>query len=123
MTLWIFSGLKPPGRRPAHQEAGVVVHEGAEVDPLVPTQEESEDVRLPELLDLRNLRQLTSALLRRPWWSALLSGRVTAVSSGDQRRTGWANEPVCSVGDHGRVAPDLLTSDRGDEHVERSRSG
>jgi hypothetical protein len=40
------------GHRPAHDEAGVVVHEAAEVDPLVPAQEESEDVRLPELVRL-----------------------------------------------------------------------
>jgi hypothetical protein len=39
----------------AHQEARVVVHEGCQVEPLVPSQKEGEDVRLPELVRCRPL--------------------------------------------------------------------
>lgn len=39
----------------AHQEARVVIHECRQVQPLVPPQEEGEDVRLPELVGRRAL--------------------------------------------------------------------
>jgi hypothetical protein len=41
-----------------HHVARVVVHEGRHVQPLVPTQQEGEDVRLPELIRLRALEAL-----------------------------------------------------------------
>ena len=53
-----------PGHGKAHQEAGMVIHEGADVDPLVPAQQEGEDVRLPELVGLRPLE--ASGLRLRP---------------------------------------------------------
>jgi hypothetical protein len=43
------------GHRPAHQEAGVVVHEGCHVQPLVASEQKGEDVRLPELVRSRAL--------------------------------------------------------------------
>jgi hypothetical protein len=46
--------LLMPRHRPADDESGMIVHERAEVDPLVPPQEKREDVRLPELVGLRS---------------------------------------------------------------------
>jgi hypothetical protein len=44
----------------AHHEARVVIHEGCQVEPLVPSQEEGEDVGLPELV--------RCCPLEAPWW-------------------------------------------------------
>ncbi len=51
-------------QRPAHQEARVVVHEGRDVQAFVTSQQEGEDVRLPELVGLRSLEAPLGVL---PW--------------------------------------------------------
>jgi len=43
------------GQRPADDEAAVVVHEGRQVQPLLASEQEGEDVRLPELVRTRSL--------------------------------------------------------------------
>jgi hypothetical protein len=62
-------GLHHQGRalvvrqRMRHEEARVVVHEADQVEPLVPTQEKREDVRLPKLVGLGSLEAPRAVLV------------------------------------------------------------
>jgi hypothetical protein len=58
-------------QRVAHDEPRVVVHERRQVDPLVPAQQEREDVALPELVRLRALEASGSGLRLRQRGPAL----------------------------------------------------
>jgi hypothetical protein len=52
-------------QRVRHDKARVVVHERRQVQPLVPSQKEGEDVRLPQLIRLCPLESSWRMLARR----------------------------------------------------------
>jgi hypothetical protein len=58
-------------QRPAHDETRMVIHEGTQIEPFVPAQQEGEDVRLPQLIWCRPLETPRPVLVRRRWRACL----------------------------------------------------
>jgi hypothetical protein len=63
-------------QRPRHDEARVVVHEGCQVEPVMASQKEREDVRLPHLVGRRPLEAPGRVLSVRRWLSLLDEPRL-----------------------------------------------
>jgi hypothetical protein len=83
--------LLVPLQRVSGDESRVVVHQGAEVDPLVPAQKEGEDIRLPELVRTRSLETPRQRLRPRHLRLASISPASCSI-----RRTSLSLIPIAS---------------------------